>query len=191
MNHWFAPCMAAGPVKRRLRDVPHPIRGRPTHLHRPQPCLLPGREVLVREVRSRTAVPVVQHRARPDRAQVRAGPGRTWTALQRSSPWWPSADPESGRLSSSWAVGAAGARLPDTEKVTGSNPVRPTRKAPTRGLAVGVLSCLRLLRRCSLVRIRFLMSSDKSGLCSTSRISSRLYPLSRLYPVSGVKGLVI
>jgi hypothetical protein len=34
---------------------------------------------------------------------------------------------ESGRLSSSRAVGAAGARLPDTEKVTGSNPVRPTR----------------------------------------------------------------
>jgi len=29
----------------------------------------------VREVRSRAAVPVVQHRARPDRAQVRAGPG--------------------------------------------------------------------------------------------------------------------
>jgi len=26
-------------------------------------------------VRSRTAAPVVQHRARPDRAQVRAGPG--------------------------------------------------------------------------------------------------------------------
>jgi hypothetical protein len=74
MNHWFAPGMAAGPVKRRPRDVPHSIRGRPTHLHRPQPCLLPGREVLVREVRSRPAVPVVQHRARPDRAQVRAGP---------------------------------------------------------------------------------------------------------------------
>ena len=32
----------------------------------------------------------------------------------------------SGRLASSRAVGAAGARLPDTEKVTGSNPVRPT-----------------------------------------------------------------
>ena len=30
---------------------------------------------------------------------------------------------ESGRLSPSRAVGAAGARLPDTEKVTGSNPV--------------------------------------------------------------------
>ena len=33
----------------------------------------------------------------------------------------------SGKLASSWAVGAAGARLPDTEKVTGSNPVPPTR----------------------------------------------------------------
>jgi hypothetical protein len=32
----------------------------------------------------------------------------------------------SGRLASSRAVGAAGARLPDTEKVTGSNPVPPT-----------------------------------------------------------------
>ena len=50
----------------------------------------------MREARSRAPVPVAQHRARP------------------------------GRLSSSRAVGAAGARLPDTEKVTGSNPVRPT-----------------------------------------------------------------
>ena len=32
----------------------------------------------------------------------------------------------SGRLASSRAVGAAGARLPDTEKVRGSNPLRPT-----------------------------------------------------------------
>ncbi len=53
--------------------------------------------------------------------------GSTWIALQRSSPWRTPPDPESGRLSSSRAVGAAGARLPDTEKVTGSNPVRPTR----------------------------------------------------------------
>jgi hypothetical protein len=42
-------------------------------------------------------------------------------------PWWTPPDPESGRLSSFRAVGAAGARLPDTEKVTGSNPVRPTK----------------------------------------------------------------
>jgi Recombination endonuclease VII len=40
---------------------------------------------------------------------------------------------ESGRLSASRAVGAAGARLPDTEKVTGSNPVPPT--STTRSLA--------------------------------------------------------
>src|SRR5205085_2197189 len=46
---------------------------------------------------------------------------------------------ESGRLSSSRAVGAAGARLPDTEKVTGSNPVRPTRKVPTAKLRSGDL----------------------------------------------------
>jgi RNA polymerase sigma factor (sigma-70 family) len=52
------------------------------------------------------------------------------------------ADPESGRLSSSWAVGAVGARLPDTEKVRGSNPLRPTRKAPACGSAAGALSCL-------------------------------------------------
>ena len=49
--------------------------------------------------------------------------------------WWTPPDPESGRLSSSRAVGAAGARLPDTEKVTGSNPVRPTRKGPARRFA--------------------------------------------------------
>jgi hypothetical protein len=39
----------------------------------------------------------------------------------------------SGRISSSRAVGAAGARLPDTEKVTGSNPVPPTISSPSRG----------------------------------------------------------
>src|SRR5947209_9138192 len=66
----------------------------------------------------------------------------------------------SGRLSSSRAVGAAGARLPDTEKVTGSNPVRPTRKVPTRGFAVGILSYPRLLRQCfsGLIRGRTLIA---------------------------------
>lgn len=39
---------------------------------------------------------------------------------------------ESGKLSASRAVGAAGARLPDTEKVTGSNPVPPTISSPGR-----------------------------------------------------------
>ena len=56
-------------------------------------------------------------------------PARTWTALQDGSSWWPPDPMESGRLSASRAVGAAGARLPDTEKVTGSNPVPPTSTA--------------------------------------------------------------
>ena len=100
------------------------------------------REVLVRQACSRAAAPVVQHRARPDRAQAGAWPARTRTALQDGSSWWPPDPMESGRLSASRAVGAAGARLPDTEKVTGSNPVPPT-SAISQALGISPAGALR------------------------------------------------
>ena len=37
-----------------------------------------------------------------------------------------------------WAIGAAGARFPDTEEVTGSIPVSPTTRRPPHGAAFGV-----------------------------------------------------
>ena len=38
-----------------------------------------------------------------------------------------------------WAIGAAVARFPDTEEVTGSNPVSPTTRSAPSGLLPGVL----------------------------------------------------
>ena len=64
-----------------------------------------------------TALGLIERKYDLARAYLDSPPGQLVTTL-----WVP----VSGRLSSSRAVGAAGARLPDTEKVTGSNPVRPT-----------------------------------------------------------------
>ena len=43
----------AGRAGRRLRDVPHAVRGQRSGLHRPRPQLLRGREAVVRPVRAR------------------------------------------------------------------------------------------------------------------------------------------
>lgn len=45
----------------------------------------------------------------------------------------------SGRLTIPRAVGAAGARLPDTEKVSGSNPLRPTQEPNAQSITSAAL----------------------------------------------------
>ena len=74
-----------------------------------------------------------------DRAQVRAGPRVLGRPPGRLAVMAAGARQRSGRLSSSRAVGAAGARLPDTEKVRGSNPLRPTIAIGSPGRGPGTL----------------------------------------------------
>ena len=107
---------------------------------------------------------------------ARHRPAKPFTRVRiPSPPRTPRFTPGPDRNSTTRAIGAAVARFPDTEEVTGSIPVSPTEKKPrSRGFFSSSTSLVHLMRRCSAFRCTHGRRRQRTGsLPAVSRIRGR------------------